>query len=113
MRVFALLVLFLASAAAARAQQDTLPQAQVYGAVRDAGTGATVYCTVEQYDMAGKRQALTTVNSDGRYSFFVPAGQPFLLRIADENGYAVLERSVEAIPANAAPQRIDLLLEPE
>ena len=113
MKVVALLALFLAGSSAAVAQQDTVPRAQVYGAVRDARTGATVYCTVEHFDKDGKRQALTTVNSDGRYSFFVPAAEPFLLRVAEENGYAPLERTIEAISKGSAPLRIDLVLHPE
>lgn len=89
------------------------PRVQVTGVVTDARTGKPVYyCLVEHYDLAGKRWSLTTVNSEGRYAMFVPAGEPFELRIVDENGYEPLAQHCRAAPPNAVSYRKDLKLVP-
>lgn len=92
-----------------RAQQP--PLVQVSGMVTDAASGAPVYeCLVEHYDLAGKRWAVITTNTEGRYAAFVPAGTAFELRIVDENGYAPLVQRVEAIaPGTTATQDLRLV----
>lgn len=92
------------------AQQDrpyTVPppaeRVQVHGTVTDAVTGRPVYeCLVEHYDLQDKRWSVTMVNSEGRYALFVPAGQPFRLRVTRENGYAPLDKAIPALPAGRA-----------
>ncbi len=106
----ALVLLFLLPVAClCRAQQP--PLVQVSGLVTDAATGAPVYdCLVEHYDLAGKRWAVITTNTEGRYAAFVPAGTAFELRIVEENGYAPLVQRVEAIaPGGSAAQDLRLI----
>lgn len=94
------------------ARPDSL--VQVYGTVTDATTGRPVYdCTVEHYDVKGKRWSLTQVNSDGIYALFIPTGTPFELRVERENGYADLSRRIEAVPKGTRTFEADLQLTPK
>jgi len=88
------------------------PRVQVYGSVTDSLSGRTVHTTVEHYDLHGKRWALTEVNSDGRYALFLPAGEPFELRVAPLPGQVELRRTMPAVPAGARTFRLDLRLKP-
>lgn len=108
MRVLVLLLPIMV-ATMCRAQQP--PLVQVSGMVTDSATGRPVYdCLVEHYDLAGKRWAVITTNTEGRYAAFVPAGTSFELRIVDENGYAPLLQRVEAIaPGTTATQDLRLI----
>jgi hypothetical protein len=84
---------------------------QVFGTVTDSATGKPVYeCMVEHYDLAGKRWSVTTVNSDGRYSLFIPTGYPFELRITRENGYREMRKRMEAVPKGTKQFLLDLQL---
>lgn len=103
--------LFLGLAPGAHAQLPT--RVQVTGLVTDARTGKPVYeCLVEHYDPAGKRWGLTTVNSEGRYSLFIPTGEAFELRVVDENGYRPMREQHGPLPADARTWEHDLHLEP-
>jgi hypothetical protein len=85
---------------------------QVFGTVTDSLSGRVAYTTVEHYDLAGKRWALTEVNGDGGYALFVPAGEPFELRVTPLPGQLELRRAVPAVPADARTFRLDLRLQP-
>jgi hypothetical protein len=126
MRAFALLLSLaplLVSAQSARTDgRDLRPyvvpppaqRVQVTGTVTDAVTGKPVYeCLVEHYDAHGKRLSVTGVNGDGRYALFVPAGEPFELRVTRENGYAELDQRVDAIPIGTATYDRPLKLQPK
>lgn len=105
-----LLLLLLLPASWCSAQQP--PLVQVSGQVLDATTGRPVYdCLVEHYDLAGKRWAVISTNTEGRFAAFVPASTAFELRIVDENGYAPLAQRVEAIAPGATGAQ-DLRLVP-
>lgn len=106
-----ILLLVSAFSIAASAQQPD--RVQVYGNVVDKVTGKPVYeCLIEHYDMAGKRWSVTTVNSDGRYSLFIPTGKDFELRIVRENGYAELDQRVAAVASGTKLLQQDLVLTP-
>ncbi len=94
----------------ALAQQPA--RVQVFGTVTDSLSGKPVYTTVEHYDPAGKRWALTEVNGEGRYALFVPAGEPFELRVAPLPGQQELRRTMPAVAAEALTFRLDLRLKP-
>ena len=92
---------------------DLLNSVQVQGMVSDSISGKPVYdCLVEYYTVEGQRKAVSSVNADGRYAMFIPAGKEFELRITRENGYCELRRSVEAIPFGVKQFRKDLFLQP-
>lgn len=87
---------------------------QVYGQVDDSLTGKPVYeCLVGYYGRDGVRHGITPVNSDGRYSLFVPAGIPFQLGVEQENGYHDLRMAMPAITPGADATRQDLRLRPK
>ncbi|MFT3886109.1 MAG: hypothetical protein QM724_11990 [Flavobacteriales bacterium] len=89
-------------------------QVQVYGSVTDVLTGKPVYeCLVEHYDMAGKRWSVTTVNSEGLYSLFIPAGEPFELRVTRENGYQELCQRNKAVRKGSKTFELPLKLTPK
>lgn len=93
---------------------DQPPLVQVYGSVTDSRTGKPVYdCLVAYYTLDGKRGSINPVNSDGRYSMFIPSGRPFELRVEQENGYSDLVQPMEAIPAGTSGHRQDLQLHPK
>lgn len=85
---------------------------QVHGTVTDSLSGKVAYTTVEHYDMTGKRWALTEVNGDGRYALFVPAGEPFELRVTPLPGQLELRRAMPAIAHGTRTFRLDLRLQP-
>lgn len=75
--------------------QDSI-RVQLYGTVIDEVSQQPVFETlVEWYNAAGKRQAVTQTNDEGRYALFVWAGEPIEIRIT-ENGY---EEFIETLPA--------------
>ncbi len=82
------------------------------GTVKDARTGATVYCPVELQSPDGRLLALTNVNSEGSYSLFVPLGTPFLLVVKEENGYADTTFAVDPMAPGTTNFVLDLLLRP-
>ena len=93
---------------------DSARLVQVHGTVTDSLTGKPVYASlVEHYDLSGKRWAVTTVNSDGRYAIFVPTGLPFEIRVTKENGYVDLHHRAAAIPAGTEQFELDLVLRPK
>lgn len=95
-------------------QEKAKERVQVFGSVTDAVTGKPVYeCLVEHYDVAGKRWAVTTVNSDGQYALFLPVGQPFELRVTRENGYEPLSVRHKAIKPGTATFELPLKLQPK
>ncbi|HRQ84700.1 MAG TPA: hypothetical protein PLV70_06265 [Flavobacteriales bacterium] len=58
---------------------------QLVGQVTDSLSGKPVYdCLVGYYDREGQRRSITPVNSDGRYAMFIPATEPFELRVERE-----------------------------
>jgi hypothetical protein len=91
---------------------QTRPLVQVYGTVTDSVSGKAAYTTVEHYDLAGKRWALTEVNGDGKYALFVPSGEPFELRVTPLPGQRELRRRLAALPPDARTFRLDLRLQP-
>lgn len=101
MRNQIILVLGLLCATLTTKAQDTLQvqdsiRVQLYGSVMDEVTQQPVFETlVEWYNAAGKRQAVTQTNNEGRYALFVWAGEPIELRVT-ENGY---EDFTETLPA--------------
>lgn len=111
MRLPILTVLFLL---AAQLCAQGKAQVQLQGTVTDSLSGKPVYdCLVEHYDLEGKRWALTPVNSDGRYAMFIPAEQPFELRIVRENGYRELRRALPGSQPGAKVLKVDLRLMPD
>lgn len=90
------------------------PMVQVFGSVTDSVSGKPVYDSlVEFYDAAEVRKAVSSVNADGRYALFIPAGKPFELRITKENGYHELRKPLPTIPPGTAQWRQDLVLQPK
>lgn len=86
---------------------------QLYGTVTDSLSGKPVYdCLVGYYGRDGERLAVSPVNSDGRYSLFIPAGEAFELRVERENGYQELRQGVGPIPLAQRELRMDLKLVP-
>lgn len=90
---YLLLTIFALFCNSSFAQDTTALQAkdsirvQLHGTVIDEITQEPLYETlVEWYDSAGKRQAVTQTNNEGRYALFVWAGEDVELRIV-ENGY--------------------------
>jgi hypothetical protein len=96
------------------AQEKAKERVQLFGAVTDAVTGKPVYeCLVEHYDVAGKRWAVTTVNSDGLYAIFIPTGEQFELRVTRENGYEPLSVRHKAIKRGTKTFELPLQLTPK
>ncbi len=96
------------------AQAQKMEPVQVFGTVLGKDTGKPVYdCTVEHHDLTGKRWSLTMVNSDGRYSMFIPPNEPFELWVVRENGYAELRERLDPIPAGTPTFEADLSLRPK
>lgn len=113
MRALLLSLAFLASGLLF-AQQKGKEQVQVFGTVTDAVTGKPVYeCLVEHYDAAGKRWSVTTVNSEGNYSLFLPTGEPFELRVTRENGYEELRQRNKAVRKGTKTFEMPLKLKPK
>ncbi|HRO39495.1 MAG: hypothetical protein M9900_05450 [Flavobacteriales bacterium] len=87
---------------------------QLVGQVTDSLSGKPVYdCLVGYYDREGQRRSITPVNSDGRYAMFIPATEPFELRVERENGYVEMHRKGPAIPLGTPQYRMDLVLRPK
>jgi len=87
---------------------------QIFGTVTDSITGKPVYdCLVEYYDMAGERRSISSVNSDGQYSMYIPAHVPFELRIERENGYEELRVQAPKVPTGLSQFRFDLVIRPK
>lgn len=87
---------------------------QLFGMVTDSLTRKPVYdCLVGYYDASGKRLSITSVNSDGRFALFIPAGVPYELRVERENGYVELHRAMPPAPNGLALLRQDLVLLPK
>jgi hypothetical protein len=87
---------------------------QLFGLVTDSLTGKPVYdCLVEYYGRDGQRRSISSVNSDGRYAMFIPANEPFELRVEKENGYVNFQRRVPPVPEGTAQLRMDLVLHPK
>lgn len=105
-----LLFLLLCFGLSVHAQEK--PRVQVYGTVTDSLSGRPVYTTIEHYDLAGERWALTETNSEGRYALFVPAEVPFELRVVPLPGRSELRHTLPALPASARTFRLDLRLRP-
>lgn len=105
-----LLLTLLCSVMSVKGQD--VPRVQVYGTVTDSLSGKAVYTTIEHYDLAGKRWALTETNSEGRYALFVPANEPFELRVTPLPGERELRRTMAALPPSARTFRLDLRLRP-
>ena len=94
--------------------EGTPERLQIFGTVTDSITGKPVYdCLVEYYDIDGQRLSISSVNSDGIYSMFIPGHMPFELRIEHENGYYEMRRSAPVIPEGVARFRFDLVLRPK
>ncbi len=108
------LILPLLVLLASQVRAQATVQLQVHGTVTDSVSGKPVYdCLVEQYDLDGKRWALTPVNSDGRYALYIPAEQPFELRIVRENGYRAFRRVLPGSRPGAKELKVDLRLIPD
>lgn len=112
------LLLGTGSLRAQRSETDSLlgppaSRVQVFGSVADSLSGKPVYdALVELWTPEGKRLAVSSVNSDGLYSMFVPQGRPCELRITRENGYRSASHHLAPLPSGTAPFRQDLLLRP-
>lgn len=92
---------------------DQLNNVQVYGTVIDGISGKPVYdCLVEYYTNNGERKSVSSVNADGRYAMFIPAGKSFELRVTRENGYLEMRQTVQAVPYGVKQFRKDLFLQP-
>lgn len=86
---------------------------QLVGTVTDSLTGKPVYdCLVAYYGVDGQRRSISSVNSDGLYSMFIPAHEPFELRVEKEDGYRDLHKAIPAIAEGKAELRLDLVLRP-
>lgn len=93
--------------------QGSPARVQLVGTVTDSLTGKPVYdCLVEYYGTDGLRYSIASVNSDGRYAMFVPAGKSFELRIIKEDGYKDLRQPMDALAEGLGQRRQDLLLQP-
>ncbi len=86
----------------------------LFGTVTDSLSGKPVYdCLVEYYGIDGKRHAVSSVNSEGRYALFIPANQAFELRVEKENGYRNLHKAAAPPPDGTLNLRMDLELRPK
>jgi hypothetical protein len=119
MRSLSLLLLFaLALCSNTIVAQDTLHvqdsiRVQLYGTVIDEVTQQPVFETlVEWYNSAGKRQAVTQTNDEGRYALFVWAGEPIEIRIT-ENGYEDFAETLPAFEAGESAREFVLRLVPK
>ena len=87
---------------------------QLMGTITDSMTGKPVYdCLVAYYGRDGERRSISSVNSDGLYSMYIPAHDPFELRVERENGYLDLRKRAPEIPQGAKQFRFDLVLQPK